>query len=153
MENALVDDRVGFWMIRKRPGIISARSGIKNAAIKKKLLKTKKNSRRNERSDICFKVCKSRNLLCFAELSVLSHISCKKSRSLKKKSPAEIGRTEDRDTFMQFSFISPTALPDSPLPGFLLRESDTGADQQRPYRQRYCPELLAAGYLPAYYPR
>ena len=55
MEKALVEDSVGLIVMRIRPGSISARSGIKKAAIKKALLKRKKKCFKKERSDICFK--------------------------------------------------------------------------------------------------
>jgi putative effector of murein hydrolase len=46
---------VGELIIFHKPLSIWLRSGIKKAAIRKKLLKRKKNSRRKARSDICLK--------------------------------------------------------------------------------------------------
>jgi hypothetical protein len=54
MEKALVEERVGLVQIRINPGIMSARSGIKQAAIKNAELNRKKNSVRKDRSDSCF---------------------------------------------------------------------------------------------------
>ena len=60
MENALVEDSVGWLTMRQKPESIWLRSGIKKAAIKKALLNIKKNSFRKDRSDSCLRRFKQR---------------------------------------------------------------------------------------------
>lgn len=122
MEKALVEESVGFLIIRRRPGIISARSGMKKAAIRKKLLKRKKKSLRKAHSDIC---CLAFNVITpkFADYTILSHNLIKKSSTPQKEKP---GPRESR-TGLVISC------------GTFLYELNTGAILRKSCHPQYCP--------------